>query len=368
MVSDAGNPLRIALGPEIWAGQKFGGISRYFYEIALALTKENVDILLIVPQGYDGYFPLAEINTLSVKNFRDFRRVLKELGRGGYLYHATYYNSKNLRYAREFGLKTVVTVFDYISEKFPEPKPRFRRTVNEKSASIELANRVISISQNTRIDLLQHSNIDPRNVSVISLASSFSSHFDKLMTNHTRKNLILYVGKREGYKNFQTLLKAFAHSPVLRNDMQLIAFGGGNFSEQEFLDISSLGVSGLVVDVQGTDENLRNLYLDAKIFVYPSLYEGFGLPLLEAMSLGCPVLASNTSSMPEVCGAAALYFNPENLIELSQLLETTLSNQPLLERLASLGFSRSAEFSWEKTASHTLNVYQELQQEILFRP
>jgi glycosyltransferase involved in cell wall biosynthesis len=365
VVTSSGKPIRIALGPEIWEGQKVGGISRYFNEIALALTEVKLEILLIVPQDYDGYFSHTNFKTISIKGFRDFRRAIRKLGEDGYIYHSTYYNSKNLRYAKGHGLRTVVTVFDFISEKFPEPKPRFRRIRNEKITSLALADRVISISHNTKKDLLEYSHINPEKVAVIPLASSFGVFEVNSSAENSRRQFILYVGKRDGYKNFDALLRAFAHGPSVKTQLKLIAFGGGEFSKQEVEVISSLGVLGKVINVQGTDEDLEDLYREAKLFVYPSLYEGFGLPLLEAMSLGCPVLASNTSSIPEVCGGASLHFNPNNSEELSELIESTLANKPLLDQLSQLGYSRSLEFSWEKTASLTLEVYKDLSYENL---
>lgn len=364
-MTSSGKPIKIALGPEIWEGQKVGGISRYFNELALALTAVKLEILLLIPQDYDGYFSHTNFTTISIKGFRDFRREIRKLGEDGYIYHSTYYNSKNLRCAKVHGLKTVVTVFDFISEKFPEPKPRFRRIRNEKIKSLALADRVISISHNTKKDLLEYSIVNPEKVTVIPLASSFGVFGVNLRAEKSRGQFILYVGKRDGYKNFDTLLRAFAHGPMMKTQLKLIAFGGGEFSEQEVDVISSLGVLGKVINVQGTDEDLENLYREAQLFVYPSLYEGFGLPLLEAMSLGCPVLASNTSSIPEVCGGASLHFNPNNSKELSELIESTLANQPLLDQLSQLGYSRSLEFTWEKTASLTLDVYKNLRYENL---
>ena len=360
MLTGSLDTIKVALGPEIWAGQKVGGISRYFNELALSLTREKIEIVLIVPNDYAGHFSLLNYRTFSVKRFRDFRRTIRRLGEDGYIYHSTYYNSRNLRCARKYGMPTVVTVFDFISEKYPDPKPRYRQILNEKIESLSLADRVISISHNTKKDLLEYSSTRPERVSVIPLASSFESITSDGDVSKPRSQFILYVGKRDGYKNFSTLLHAFAHGSRMRTQLQLIAFGGGAFTEFEVKEISSLGVAEAVLNVQGTDEELRNLYQNAKLFIYPSLYEGFGLPLLEAMSLGCPVLASNTSSIPEVCGEAAMYFNPESSEELYDLLEKTLTNQPLLDQLSQMGYARSLEFSWEKTASLTLEVYNSL--------
>jgi glycosyltransferase involved in cell wall biosynthesis len=114
------------------------------------------------------------------------------------------------------------------------------------------------------------------------------------------------------------------------------------------------------VHISGDDSILRNLYLTSKILVYPSLYEGFGLPLIEAMSLGCPVITSRVSSMPEVGSGAALYFDPTDIEDLKRLLEQTLSSAEVLARTVELGLERSKEFSWKNTASLTCDFYDDI--------
>ncbi len=168
----------------------------------------------------------------------------------------------------------------------------------------------------------------------------------------------LYVGQRSGYKNFARLLNAYASLPRIRNEFDLISFGTNAFTPQEKEAIHSLGLDPMRVrHLSGDDASLAYLYRKATAFVYPSLYEGFGLPPLEAMSLGCPVLCSNTSSMPEVVGDAGLFFDPLDSEAIRQAMESVASSLELRRDLISRGTQRVKSFSYDRCAAETLAVY-----------
>jgi glycosyltransferase involved in cell wall biosynthesis len=225
--------------------------------------------------------------------------------------------------------------------------------------SIRLADGIICISESTKNDLIRVYGIDERIIKVFCLASSFEVRAPTDLQMR-RENFILYVGNRSGYKNFKVLLNAFGESHFLKSNFTLIAFGGGQFNEEEEEEIAKLNVGQSVIHIGGDDSRLRELYLTSKLLVYPSLYEGFGLPLLEAMSLGCPVITSEVSSMPEIGHEAVLYFDPSSAEGLQRLLEKTLLNEELLETLTQKGLARSAKFSWRVTAMETLDFYNKL--------
>jgi glycosyltransferase involved in cell wall biosynthesis len=178
---------------------------------------------------------------------------------------------------------------------------------------------------------------------------------------HSRPYL-LYVGLRGGYKNFEGLLRAVAASPMLRADYDVIAFGGGSFRSSETAMISQLGFGdGRVLQMGGGDSLLGELYAHADAFVYPSAYEGFGFPPLEAMTQGCPVVASNTSSMPEVIGDAGEFFDPGSVEDIRRAIEAVVYSRDRGQELVRLGYARIKMFSWEKCASETMAVYRSLQ-------
>jgi glycosyltransferase involved in cell wall biosynthesis len=166
------------------------------------------------------------------------------------------------------------------------------------------------------------------------------------------------VGHRGGYKNFKGMLLAVASRKELRKDFDIIAFGGPAFNASEIDLIHKAGLrDGSVHQISGGDAILGQLYREASAFVYPSLYEGFGLPLLEAMAHGCPVVSSNTSSMPEVVGQAGEYFSPIDIGEQADAICNVVFDLSRREGLVHLGNEQLNNFSWRKCAEETLDLY-----------
>jgi glycosyltransferase involved in cell wall biosynthesis len=140
----------------------------------------------------------------------------------------------------------------------------------------------------------------------------------------------------------------------------LICAGGGKFSTQERKEIHRLQLSDKIIQMDIHDNLLAYLYSQAQVFVFPSLYEGFGIPILEAFACGCPVLLSNRSSLPEVGGDAARYFDPESIPSLVEKLAEVMKNKALAEEMRTKGLDRSKLFSWENTALKTIETYKKV--------
>jgi glycosyltransferase involved in cell wall biosynthesis len=172
---------------------------------------------------------------------------------------------------------------------------------------------------------------------------------------------VLFVGIRPAYKNFDLLLKAFASLPEIRSSHQLVLFGGQPLRDVEVELIRSLGLSDRVKWLgSGDDAMLANLYTHAAVYAYPSLYEGFGMPLLEAFTYRCPVVASSASSLPEVGGDAALYFDPTSVDDLAEKISRILSDESLRQKLIAAGIERLNLFSWDRCARETADFYRRL--------
>lgn len=274
--------------------------------------------------------------------------------------HETYY-SKN-RCAPEKS-RVVLTVFDMIHERYPTSFPLWDNTSKEKAIAVKRADHIICISEQTRSDLIDILNVSPLVTSVVPLGFSLTRGDVDTTTDSAVSNrpFLLYVGGRSGYKNFDRFIRAFASNQLLRNAFDIIAFGGGSFSRDELQLFSELFLpNGSVRQVAGGDARLAELYRGAAVFVYPSLYEGFGIPPLEAMSFDCPVVCSNTSSIPEVVGDAACFFDPTDVSSIESALVNVTGSNALRLSLIARGRDRIKMFSWEKCALETVDIYKKV--------
>src|SRR6266404_5795480 len=170
---------------------------------------------------------------------------------------------------------------------------------------------------------------------------------------------LLYVGGRGGYKNFTRFLEAYASSAALVKELDVVAFGGNAFTRKELMRNAGLGLrSDAIRLVAGDDEALARIYSGARAFVYPSEYEGFGIPPLEAMSCGCPVVCSGGSSIPEVVGTAGEYFDAGSMESIRVAIERVAFNDARRSELIGAGYAQCRRFSWDKCADETINAYQ----------
>lgn len=275
------------------------------------------------------------------------------------LAHPTYYTLLSQREVSEYRCPVVVTVWDMIHELFPELYPD-GEFVARKRRAIEAADAVICISENTKSDLISRYRVDESRVLVTHLASNLDPTLAWGDEPTPPRPYFLYVGARAGYKNFAGLLSAFASATTLAPDVALCTVGPP-FSQDEGKRIAKLGLTGRVEGYgRASDRQLAALYKHCVAFVYPSLYEGFGIPLLEAMQCGTPVVASNRASIPEIVGDAAILFDPSRGSQLTDILVGLVRNPASREPLIERGYKRARQFSWEKTARQTIEVYRRL--------
>jgi glycosyltransferase involved in cell wall biosynthesis len=268
--------------------------------------------------------------------------------------HETYYSASR---TAPRGAKVVLTVYDLIQERL-SPNASVRDRCHPKKLALERADHVICISESTRTDLLRWYPLPLERVSVIHLASSMRDIQPREPT--ISDPYILYVGHRGGYKNFDRLLEAIGSSKLHRS-VKLICFGGGAISLKERLSISAHGIPPDRVEyVTGNDALLKGYYQHAVAFVYPSLYEGFGIPLLEAMQCGCPVVCSDTDCFKEVAAQAAEYFDPDDSVSLASAITRVLQSPERRCMLIRDGHKRAEIFSWRKCARETYSCYRKV--------
>jgi glycosyltransferase involved in cell wall biosynthesis len=165
------------------------------------------------------------------------------------------------------------------------------------------------------------------------------------------------VGQRVRHKNFNTLFSVYCQEKEIHRSFKLVCFGGDPFTEQEQQQMASQGLMDRCLHVSGDDHTLARYYKGASALVYPSLYEGFGMPLIEAMHYGCPVIASNSSCLPEIAGNAGTLFPPQDAHALSALMKDVLFNESVAAACRAAGYVQEKKFSWDRCALETLAVY-----------
>ncbi len=250
----------------------------------------------------------------------------------------------------------IVYAYDFIHELFNPMLPDSVSVISLKKDAILNSDAVICISRSTARDLVKYYPIDESKIFVVELGYDpiYKQRTAEKISKKIDQPFILYVGKRHYYKNFNILLRAYAQWKK-RFKIKLILVGPPLTSEEENL-IKNFNLSDQVLLLQDlNDDHLCDLYNQAKVFVYPSLYEGFGIPLLEAMACGCPIVASQIPSTIEVAKDIPIYFMPSDESGLINALNQAIENGKDIERIHQ-GLSIAAQFSWEKTARKVLNV------------
>ena len=363
----------------IYQFQHFGGISRIFTELLPRMCEIDPTLqITIFTSGrcrqdipthpgikHQALLPIDDLNRphrLWLPIQQPLRRLLqwtaidhsKEA-----VWHSTY-----LTMPMRWNGPTVITVYDMIHERYPDlfPSPYHERFKRQKRSSVLTADKVICISETTRKDVQSYYGIDGVKLQTIPLA--YNHYFRRLETGDCSQKLlynrpfILYVGRRGLYKNFKTLLQAYSVWQR-RNEVDLLVVGS-NWSDQERRWLADWGCVEQVHLLPGVDDQLLAcLYNHAQAFVYPSLYEGFGIPLLEAMACGCPVVASRIPITVEVAGQHPFYFEPTDVDDLLAALDAALAEGRQPARVES-GIRRAHQHSWDKAAKKTLDVYYSL--------
>ncbi|MBA7700736.1 D-inositol-3-phosphate glycosyltransferase [subsurface metagenome] len=319
------------------------GVDRYSQEMAKRLNVKKIE--------GRRYLSLIEAYQLS--------RLIR---RQGDIIHLP--NQNFARYALFLNNPFIVTVHDVVRFCFGFD----RETIIERILlkldirGIKRASQIIAVSQNTRNDLIKYLKIPDNRISVIYNGvdhNIFKPYNIKLLD----KPYILYVGSERPRKNLDRMFEAFAKLKGEFPELKLVKVGISGrslkYRRNTMRKLGSLGITRDVIFIDYPSElDLAYYYSSANLFAYPSLYEGFGLPPLEAMACGCPVITSNTSSLPEVVGEAGIMVNPYDTDSLTQAMRQVLTDDRLREDMVRKGLEQAKRFSWEKAARQTLEVYE----------
>ena len=350
--------------------QRHGGISRVFTEIAGVFASGAIPEVTISPIGA----PVVNEHLLhdqrlakamGVRGTRSWqwaltRCMLRAPWRGQVdVLHSTFYLRTRIRdYPKA---KHVVTVHDMIPELFPSTRMRLRYLTNKHHYALQ-ADQIICVSEATKADLLELYRDIQTPITVVhsGVSSEFNTeHAQSLKPAWLPEEYILFVGKRSGYKDCATLLRAFAQLAADHPRLELVLAGGEPFTRQEAQQCGELGIRDRVIQYTVAEADMPAVYAHAQLFVFPSRYEGFGLPALEAMACGTPTVLCRASALPEIGGEAARYFDPGDEAALAALIDEIIDSDTLRQAMRSAGLQRTASFTWERTARGVAEVYEQ---------
>lgn len=365
--------MKILYDHQIFTLQKYGGISRYFYELIKELNKmEDIETIVSLVVSNNHYITdkkfVHYFDILSTLQFRGKNRLFKLVNKPNTIlklkqqnfdiFHPTYYDPYFLKY---IGKKPfVLTVYDMIHEKFTEMFSPKDKTTEQKKLLVEKATKIIAISESTKKDLIELFGTDESKIEVVYLGNSMCPKLDIGINFHIPKRYLLFVGNRGLYKNFERFIKSIYDILKQNKELFVLCAGGGNFNIKENQLFNELGISNQILQYNVDDNSLAYFYQNALAFIFPSLYEGFGIPILEAFACGCPVLCSNVSSLPEVAGDAACYFDPYSEDSIRNAVLKLLNNSNYRDDLIKKGYEQLKRFSWEITAEKTKKLYESI--------
>jgi glycosyltransferase involved in cell wall biosynthesis len=363
--------MRILYDGSIYKMQVTGGVNRYFQNLIQRLPDNYTPILTTTG--------ISDIDRPQHPNLKieSYHRFGLRPGRISYfiepyyfrwieqrvnadLWHPTYYHLLNQREFSQISQPIAITIYDTIHEIFADRFDPEGMQAKRKDRAISAADLVLCISENTRQDVLKYHPHAAGKTKVVYLASNLQQSLVNGDRSPIDMPYFLYVGSRWFYKNTDTLLKAFAKVVSVYPNIKL-CFVGSPFNDEEQKQLATLNLTDSVILCDRLDNrSLAQLYRASIALVYPSLYEGFGLPPLEAMSCETVAIASNISSIPEVVGDAALLFDPTSIEDLTDCMILLLDRPSERDRLKQKAKEQVKLFSWEKTVTQTINAYQSL--------
>jgi len=370
--------MRVFFDEQIFLEQEHGGISRYICELAIELAHTG-KVAPVIYGGFSRNQTLCKLNqqsdvrcifsirrdhlrinslVASLSRYwrrRVFQRLRRE--RGYLIYHPTFYEVDPFIASRADA--TVLTCHDMIPEwlSVQSSSARQKWFIAQKRAGLIAADAIIANSESTRRDLEKYLPQVATKVTVSLLAARQITSCKPF--SPTPSVFFLFVGKRDKYKNGLMAWEA-AHRLIRSGvDCHFVCFGGGKWSYAESVWLKQHQLHNLILQTNGDDATLAWHYQHAVALIYPSRYEGFGLPVLEAMKHNCPVITTACSSLPEVGGKAVVYIDPDNPGQLAREMRRVLIDAKHRTNLIANGADQSEKFSWARTAEQTAEVYAE---------
>ncbi len=362
--------MKVLYDYQIFTAQKFGGISRYFVELMRGIDAvDGITYSLDVFGNINYYLPNSNLRQFNFaeklkkyprkahKILHKNRAVIENQLNGDVdVFHPTYFDPYFIESLKK---PLVITVHDMTYENLPEFFPPGDPTAYQKRLLINKADKIIAISRQTKDDILKYYGIADDRIEVVYHGIDLTDDIFHEEVEGIPKEYILYVGSRYGYKNFSLFIRAFGILAQRHPNLKLVLAGGPlEIAEKEHLYRHH--VLDRTVQIAATDNQLNTLYKNALYFVYPSMYEGFGLPILEAFKNECPILLSDASCFPEIAEDAAVYFETDELDSLVERMEYLLMHPDYRLDLVKKGSKQLQRYSLDDCVDKTIDVYQKL--------
>lgn len=364
--------IKVLFDHQKFSTQRYGGITRYFANIIEGIKTEQ-DFSYQIGCLYSPNFYIRNesifLNNAFGRRLFDSRlrnriysvnqKYCERLLKGGNfdVFHPTYYDSYFIGRTKK---PVVVTIHDMTHERFPEYFWAQDTLTRNKRLNIEAADKIIAISETTKADLLTYSNVDPSKIEVIyhGIETELPAVIEDVP--EMPSSYFLYVGDRSGYKNFYRFLDAFKKLSEKYKDIHVILAGGGALARADREVISRLRLQDRIKHLHVSDGQLNYLYKNSIAFVYPSLHEGFGLGILEAFRVGCPVILSDTPCFREIGADAVNFFDTYDVDSQLASMEKLLTEDGYRSELIERGYKRLLDFELKTSLNQTYNVYKSL--------
>lgn len=344
--------MRLVFGPEIWKSQEQGGISRYFEELINSLLHDDTFPFTIEVWAYENSrnSSLNRVRNITKVTLPDFGSLAS-----GDIYHATYYDQDSFNELKGYSGNLVVSVYDMVPEIHPKFRWKFWQDI--KREYLKRANLLICISETTKRDLARfYPKLKDRSL-VAYLGSSATTEKKRDLSFALPSSFFVYVGKRHDYKNFQVLLKA-----LVNTEYAVLCIGGEEWSNEELNLIHKKNINNRVTRINLSDDDLWQVLQKSQGLVCTSRYEGFSLPVLEALTLGIPVICSDIDVHREIYQNLPLYFPSDNPQILRRQLEVATNGISQSNFLNKVDQSLLSRYTWENCRKNHVKYYLSLRQ------
>ena len=322
-------------------------------------VKEQINYDIKIKQNKFISYKIYSILTQKLKISHNFL-----LGTKSDIYHFF-----NFTIPKNIKGKVIVTIYDTVFFSAPETMGGMK-TISEYKYAAERSDLIITISESAKADIIKHFNIDEKKIKIVTPGidlQKYSYKYSKSELENIRKkynlpkNYILYLGTIEPRKNIERIVKAFKkYKKEINDDLKLVIVGRKGWKYDNIMKlIESMGTD-IIITGYIDEEDKVPIYKLAQIFVFPSLYEGFGMPILEAMASKTPVITSNISSMPEVAGNAGMLVDPFNENEIFEAYKKILSDDELKKEMVQKGLEQAKKFEWKKSVEMLEKIYEEI--------